>query len=289
MACNAPLVAWRSKDNHGITFDLHSAYTDMPLTLACGKCMGCKLQKAREWAVRCSHEAQMHEENTFVTLTYDEKNLHVKNGVATLKPRDFQLFMKKLRKRRDTTIRFFQSGQYGELGRPHHHALLFGCDFSDRTFWRRSGDFNIYRSQELEALWTQGHSEIGTVTFESAGYIARYTMKETQQLGGRKPEYLTMSRRPGIGNTWLQKYISDVYPMDEVITQSGNKLTPPRYYDLQLQKINAELLRTIKIKRIKNLTEETKSGIRQAATEKIQRAKAQQRRELEATSLHRLR
>ncbi len=261
----------------------------MPLQLNCGKCMGCKLEKARDWAIRCSHEAQMHEENTFVTLTYNEKNLPIQNGIATLRPRDFQLFMKKLRKRRDHKILYFQSGQYGKLGRPHHHALLFGCDFSDRTFWRRSGDFNIYRSEELEKIWPQGHSEIGTVTFESAGYIARYTMNETQQLGGRKPEYLTMSRRPGIGNTWLKKYISDVYPTDEVITQSGNKLPPPRYYDLQLEKINAELLQKIKIKRIKNLTEETKSGIRRSATEKIQRAKAQQRRQLEASSLHHLR
>ncbi len=294
MGCNAPLVAWRSKQRsknggRAVTFDLHAAYTDMPLTLACGKCMGCKLQKAREWAVRCSHEAQMHEENTFVTLTYDEKNLPKKNGIATLRPKDFQLFMKKLRKKRENKILFFHSGQYGKLGRPHHHAILFGCGFKDSTFWRRSGDYNIYRSQELEKIWTKGHSEIGTATFESAGYIARYTMNETEQMGGRKPEYLTMSKRPGIGKTWLEKYMSDVYPMDEVITQSGNKLPPPRYYDLQLQKTDAELLRKIKIKRMNNLTEETKSGIRHAATEKIQRAKAQQRREFEATSTHRLR
>ncbi len=283
VACNAPLVAWRSRETNalgkrGITFDLHAAYVDMPLQINCGKCIGCKLDKARDWAIRCTHEAQMHEENTFVTLTYNEKNLPMLNGIPTLRPRDFQLFMKKLRRRRDNKLLYFQCGQYGQLGRPHHHALLFGCGFDDATIWRRSGDFNIYRSKELEALWTEGHSEIGTVTFESAGYLAKYTLNETEQVEGREPEYLTMSRRPGIGNTWLQKYISDVYPTDEIITPAGRKLRPPRYYDQQLEKINAELLTKIKRERLNNLTEEMKSGARRAATEKIQRAKAQLRR-----------
>ncbi len=283
VACNAPLVAWRTKHKtprgkRGVTFDLRHAYIDMPLSVACGKCMGCKLDKSREWAIRCTHEAQMHEENTFVTLTYDEKNLPVNNGIATLNPRDFTLFMKKLRKQRIFKISYFQVGQYGQLGRPHHHALLFGCAFPDKTYWRTSGEFKIYRSEELEKIWDKGHSEIGTVTFQSAGYLARYTMNESQKLEGRKPEYLTMSRRPAIGKHWLEKYISDVYPSDEVITPSGNKLKPPRYYDLQLEKIDAQLLQTIKRERHSNLTEEAKSGIRQAANEKIQRAKAQLRR-----------
>lgn len=226
----------------------------------------------------------MHEENTFVTLTYNEKNLPMQNSIPTLRPRDFQLFMKKLRRRRDNKILYFQCGQYGQLGRPHHHALLFGCGFRDATFWRRSGDFNIYRSQELETLWTNenkeslGHSEFGTVTFESAGYIAKYALNETEQKQGRKTEYLTMSRRPGIGNTWLEKYMADVYPTDEVITPTGTRLRPPRYYDQQLEKIDTELLQRIKRTRLASLTEEMKSGARRAATEKIQRAKAQLRR-----------
>ncbi len=285
MACNAPIVAWRTKPKTpraplGVTFNIRKAYTDMPVSLPCGKCMGCRLAKAREWAIRCTHEAQMHEENTFVTLTYNEKNLPMHNGIPTLNTRDFQLFMKKLRKKRDTKISFFQCGEYGELGRPHHHALLFGITFKDLTVWRRSGEYTIYRSKELEETWELGHSEIGTVTFESAGYIARYTTKlqQKEQLKGRKPEYLTMSRRPGIGNTWLEKYIRDVYPSDEIVTKTGFKLRPPRYYDLQLEKQNEKLLREIKLKRTQNLTEEMKSGIRQAAQEKIQRAKAQLRR-----------
>lgn len=293
MACNAPLIAWKAKDTNDngkrpITFDIHKAYVDMPIQLACSKCMGCKLAKSREWAIRCTHEAQMHEENTFVTLTYDEKNLPVENGIPTLRPRDFVLFMKKLRKKRDTKISFFHVGEYGKLGRPHHHALLFGCGFNDSTIWRRSGDFNIYRSKELEKLWDKGNSEIGTVTYQSAGYIARYTLKEEQQVEGRKAEYLTMSRRPGIGKHWLNKYMTDVYPSDEIITIQGQKLRPPRYYDQQLEIVNSNQLQELKLQRKLNLTEEQKSGARRAATDLIQRAKAKRTRD-EATSVHNLR
>ncbi len=281
MACNAPLTVWKSKTGKGITFDIHAAYVDIPMAIPCGNCMGCKLQRSREWAIRCTHETQMHEENTFITLTYNKKNLPVENGLPTLRPRDFVLFMKKLRKRRDTKIRFFQSGQYGILGRPHHHALLFGCGFRDSTLWRRSGDFNIYRSEELEELWTQGHSEIGTATFKSAGYIARYTMRETEQLRGRKAEYLTMSRKPGIGSTWLEKYISDVYPSDQVITPSGFPIKPPRYYDEKLrdqdQAQGQDLWARVRERRQANLTPEQRSGDRAAAREIIQKQKSQQR------------
>ncbi len=277
MACNAPLIAWRSKHKtkkglRGITFDLHAAFVDMPLQLACGKCMGCKQERARDWAIRCTHEAQMHEENTFITLTYNEKNLPMQNGIPTLRPKDFVLFMKKLRKERDTKIRFFQCGEYGQLGRPHHHALLFGCGFSDRTYWRRSGNFNIYRSQELEELWKKGHSEIGTVTFQSAGYLAKYTMKESTIIKGRIPEYITMSRGQGIGKNWIEKYITDVYPTDQIITPTGKEIRPPRYYDLQLEKINPELLKKMKGQREHNLTDEIKSGVRHTANEKILKA-----------------
>ncbi len=217
----------------------------------------------------------MYTHNSFITLTYDDENLPTKNGVPTLDPEHFVLFMKKLRKSRTNKIRFLQAGEYGKLGRPHHHALLFNCHFPDRTPWRKAGDHPIYRSKELEKLWQKGHSEIGSVTFESAGYIARYTIKQNQQVKGRTPEYLTMSRRPGIGKPWLEKWISDVYPSDEIITKSGKKLRPPRYYDNQLEKKQPKLLKKIKADRIASISPEAKSGLRFTAQEKIQRAQAQ--------------
>jgi len=276
MGCNAPLSGWKSKEKtalgkRAVTFDIHQACIDLPISVRCGQCHGCRLDKAREWAMRCTHEAQLHEDNSFVTLTYDDEHLPTHNGIPTLRKQDFVLFMKRLRKKRGHRISFFQCGEYGSLsGRPHHHALLFNCGFTDRTLWRRSGDHPLYRSEELETIWKGGQAEIGDVDYNSASYVARYTMKLKQDLKpGQLPEYLTMSRRPAIGRLWIEKYLADVYPRDEVITRPGNKNKPPRYYDQQLEKLDPQLHKQLRPSRQANLTDEAKSGLRHTAREKI--------------------
>lgn len=280
MACNDLLVGWKSKSKtalgkRAVTFRKHEGYKDLPLNLPCGKCYGCRLNKSREWALRCAHESEMHTENSFITLTYDEKSLPTIGQLPTLQPNDFVNFMKRLRKN-SGKILFFHCGEYGELdGRPHHHALLFGRSFPDQYYWRKSGDYNLYRSPELEKLWTYGHSEIGEVSFESAGYIARYTLKMKDNLReGQVKEYLTMSRRPGIGKTWLQKYMSDVYPSDQVVTRYGI-YKPPRYYDKQLGEQQQLQLQTT---RQAKLTDEQRSGARNMAREQILKSRANLRR-----------
>lgn len=190
------------------------------------------------------HEASLYEQNCFLTLTYDNEHL----------PRDhsldithFQKFMKRLRKKYPQRIRFYHCGEYGEgNGRPHYHALLFNHDFADKTLWQKTtnGDL-LFRSESLERLWPLGLSTIGTVTFESAAYVARYIMKkqtgpnsidhytwvdEHGEVHQLRPEYTTMSRRPGIGADWLKKFKGDVYP-DDVVVLDNKKYRPPRAYD----------------------------------------------------------
>jgi len=249
--------------------------------------------KAREWAVRCTHEASMWKENVFVTLTYSEGNVPKWRGCDSLCPRDFVLFMKKLRKVKDG-VRFLQAGEYGRLGRPHHHALLFNCCFDDLVFWCKRGRNNLYRSSELEGLWPYGFSSVGAVSVESAGYVARYTTKkmigamdcdwmekQTVKFDGyeielpqlRVPEYMTMSRRPGIGAGWIRKFFSDVYPSDEVVLGGGKVMKPPRYYDDELAKVDPELLERIKERREEEISDEIKSGLRSHATEVILKQK----------------
>jgi len=233
MPCFAPLDGWRSRETtkngkRKIVFDARLAFRDLPVTVACGKCSGCRLERARQWAVRCMHEASLYPENVFVTLTYKR----VPEG-GSLRPRDFVLFMKRLRKSRAGGIRFLQSGEYGALGRPHHHALLFNCCFPDSVFFGESSSGEeMFVSEELERLWGKGFCTASDVTFQSAGYVARYTIKKVAEetLQGRRPEYMTMSRREGIGSGWIRKYESDVYPRDEVIV-SGKACKPPRFYD----------------------------------------------------------
>lgn len=281
MSCNAPLSGWYSKEKtplgkRGVTFHLDDALADRPVNIRCGQCYGCKLDKARDWSLRCSHEAQMHESSLFVTLTYEnppsncgEKCNHTGE---TLRPRDFVNFMKRLRKSRTgQKIRFFHCGEYGERTlRPHHHALLFNLSFSDSTRCRKSGDYYLYRSEELNQLWQHGKAEFGEVNFRTASYIARYTLKNARNPKGSHPDYLTMSRRPGIGRLWLQKFTSDVYPNGQCITPSGTKVRAPRYYDQQLE---PQLLSQVQAQRFAVLTPEQLSGLRKSAREKILRAK----------------
>lgn len=205
------------------------------ITLPCGQCIGCRLEYSRNWAIRCMHEASLHAENCFITLTYDDFHLPA-NG--TLVKRDFQLFMKRLRKEfPNARIRYYHCGEYGErFGRPHYHACIFGFDFPDKEYLGERGDFPVFRSATLERLWPFGRSEIGSVTFESAAYVARYIVTKVtgdaaaDYYGGRQPEYVTMSRRPGIGRDWVLTNMSEVCANDGVFSR-GVFVQPPRYYD----------------------------------------------------------
>lgn len=206
MPCFHPLRAHQDADGSVFFVERHGRDSVRQLELACGQCAGCRLERSRQWAVRCVHEASLYARNAFVTLTYAE-------DPGTLCYRDFQLFMKRLRKT-GRKARFFVCGEYGEsFGRAHFHACLFNCSFEDQYYWRSSGaGFRLFRSAELERLWPHGHAEIGEVTFESAAYVARYVMKKvTGQLSdvhydGREPEFCHMSLKPGIGGAWLDRF-----------------------------------------------------------------------------------
>lgn len=218
-----------------------------PVQVPCGKCVGCRLEYSRQWAVRCMHESKLHACSVFVTLTYDD--VHVPRD-GNLRPRDYVLFMKRLRLAHPG-VRFFQCGEYGDLlGRPHHHAVLFNCWFPDQRFLKeKTPGCKLYTSAELDRLWGQGQCTFGAVTFESAAYVARYAMKKIGgPKHGRVPEYCTMSRRPGIGSDFVHKFRSDIYPSDSVIVR-GVQCRPPRYYDVKLDSVAPSVLLRVKARR----------------------------------------
>lgn len=215
--------------------------------------------------MRCMHEASLHTDNCFITLTYNDENLP-EGGSLQLK--HYQDFMKRLRKRFGSGIRFFHCGEYGEkFSRPHYHACLFNFDFPDKQIFK-SGENNLYTSKALQELWPHGFSTIGDVTFESAAYVARYITKKitgdkaedhyeildprTGELTQRKPEYTTMSRRPGIGKGWFDKYRTDVYPSDEVVLRGGKSMKPPKAYDRYFELAFPQDFAQIKLQRINN-------------------------------------
>lgn len=258
MPCYKPLKAYRSQEKspetgrHLITFNsTKNLIEGSSLKLPCGQCVGCRIDRSRAWAVRCMHEAQMHPENAFITLTFSNEHLPANYSISV---RDWQLFAKRLRKSLPhKRIRFFACGEYGPDNlRPHYHALLFNHSFSDQILWKENKDpsKNLYVSKQLQALWPFGFSTVGLVTFQSAAYVARYVMKKmtgdlavdyytrrhpiTGTYHVVQPEFLVQSRRPGLGASWLEAFRNDVYPSDFIVYE-GRKINIPRFYELRLK------------------------------------------------------
>lgn len=238
MPCYGPLTAYRPKasaNDKRLVFKKADSETGVGIKIPCGKCPGCKLEHSRQWAVRCMHEKRLHTDSCFVTLTYSDDNLPPGN---TLVLADLQNFLKRLRHETGAGLRFFACGEYGSrTSRPHYHLLLLNSDFADKKPVSRGSAYSLYESASLSRLWTAGHHSIGDVTFESAAYVARYCMKKNQNgktvSDGRLPEFITMSRRPGLGAGYFDRFRSELITHDTIIV-NGVAAALPRFYDNKL-------------------------------------------------------
>lgn len=261
MTCFHPVTAYRVSEGHSsngkwpITRDPNKGFIDKTVIIPCGGCKGCRLERARQWAVRCMHEAHMHDDNNaFITLTYSPEHLP---KYGSLVKRHFQLFMKKLRKKYNgKKIKYFMCGEYGERkGRPHYHACLFGHVFNDTKLHSVNNKVyppvKLFTSKTLTNLWGLGHCSVGDVNFASAGYVARYITKKItgdpavhvynkidystgEILEERLPEYANMSLRPAIGEEYIRKFFRDIYPHDSITMHRDGKSVecqPPKFYD----------------------------------------------------------
>lgn len=282
MPCFKPLVAAR-KSTGGVAVLRRKRHADLDVgefVVPCSQCIGCRLDYSKSWAVRSIHESRMHRRNAFVTLTYDEEHVPWDYSLSL---DEHQSFMRKLRRKLDykygvQDVRFYMCGEYGSdqyhpvtgellsLGRPHYHYLIFGWDFPDKTFWKRHRQHDYFRSEELESIWTKGHSIIGHVTPETAAYTARYVLKKKtgKQLKYEPPqkyidgygltevmpEFCRMSLKPGIGAKWFERYgKQDVFDSGDFIIINGKKYSTPRYYDTLLERLDVDRLLEVKSER----------------------------------------
>lgn len=241
---------------------------DKVITIPCGQCVGCRLAYSREWANRCMLEMQYHDSAYFVTLTYDDDHIprsyypDPETGEAmvsyTLKKRDVQLFMKRLRKAKsDDKIRFFAAGEYGDQTfRPHYHLIIFGLHLDDLTPYKQSPQgHQYYNSPCIQRAWSVvvtrkdsitplavpiGYAVVSEVTWETCAYVARYTMKklrgndaEFYRKFNLQPPFSLMSRKPGIGREYYDNH-PDLYKYEYInlsTKEKGLKFRPPKYYD----------------------------------------------------------
>lgn len=247
-------------------------FTEIP----CGQCMECRLEYSRQWANRCLLESKDHEKNCFITLTYDQQYLPRKKDCVkpktgevvdmnTLVKKDLQLFFKRLRKELDKQgikIRYFACGEYGDqTERPHYHAIVFGWYPDDITINEvkdSSGlGYRYYQSETLSRIWPQGIHVVADCTWETCAYVARYVCKKVKGIDkqlfdkiGIENQFVTMSRRPGIGLNWFNSHI-DCYANflnTYVGTDFGNrKISHNRYFDSKLEEIDPELIEELKL------------------------------------------
>lgn len=241
--CTKPITGYYSRSvnpsgKRSLVFAASEGFSDRPIQIPCGQCIECRLERSRQWAMRCVAEASLWPDNIFLTLTYDD--IHLPDNFSLVK-RDLQLFFKRLRKEYGSGIRYFAAGEYGDKSqRPHYHAIIFNFKPHDGENVHLSGR-PLYISRTLARLWPYGFHSYGDVTFESAAYVARYCLKKltgplAESYGLREPEFALMSRRPGIGSGWFDKYHKDVYPGDRFIIRDGQAMNPPRYFDSLYQR-----------------------------------------------------
>lgn len=273
--CYTPMVAYRSSEGNIIFNDPQSLGTE--LKLPCGQCIGCRLNHAEGWAIRMVHEAQMHPENCFLTLTYAPENLPADGNLDYAQVTKFIKKLRKVLEKTNYRIKYYRVGEYGEnFSRPHYHIILFGFDFTAKLryrgeenqhiHWRTKNGNKYYISTLLSKLWGLGHAEIGEVNYNTCMYVAKYVTKKVN--GRRKqehyqrvnengeiitvePEKSSMSRREAIGKKWLEEFNSDIYP-DDFAVHDGKKLKTPKYYDKWLEKNNPQLFEQIKQERESN-------------------------------------
>lgn len=296
-------ISWSSK-----TYSKEYATFQMP----CGKCLSCRLEYARQWAVRCVHEAQMHENNAFITLTYSNETL----SSDKLYYVDFQLFAKRLRKKifddyiknygrenwnileksekkkilDQIAISIFVTGEYGDkTKRPHWHACIFNWRPQDAVYkYSNDRGDRVYSSDTLDTLWGKGITEFGDVTFESAGYVARYAAKKLTHGNDDAHEFQPISKkssRHAIGKRWLEKYWPDLFNYGELHVQGKPCGSIPRYYEKWLQKHQPEAWeKYVTITKQKKIEEAAKKALLDRQSEMAANERRREQRGYQATA-----
>ena len=272
MSCLHPIKAWypsSTAPDARLVFDIRRAASDRHTFISCGQCLGCRLYKSQTWAVRCMHEKRCHASSCFLTLTYDNEHLpKARSLVRDEVPR----FNKRLRDFLGyPSLSVFYCGEYGDtFHRPHYHEILFGYDPPDKVPVKRVRGHQYYTSDIINKLWGLGNVIIGSVDFDSAAYVARYTLKKqkssdrilytltcpvtglvvdirlhdrpysdlaTRELCNRVPVFAHMSTNPAIGLRFLERFPNDLFSQMSTVFK-GYEIALPRYYLKKLETLD---------------------------------------------------
>lgn len=265
MPCEHPRDAWRPTIGGPIHFNQpRNGHTYTKIEIPCGTCILCQQEKARQWAVRITHEAKQWDESSFLTLTYDEDNIPT---YGSLQYEDLQKFWKRLRKQIGP-LRYYAVGEYGDESlRPHYHACLFGHAFTEKRTILREGAQMLWTNKQILEAWGMGHVSVGALNFQTAQYTASYVLKklvskqkyvrvdeETGELIPLEQPRSFMSRN--LARQWWDSYGHHTTAHDIVVI-NGKKQKPPKAYDRWLGEVDEKKLEEIKETRKENAVAET--------------------------------
>jgi len=225
------------------------------------------------WFVTLTYDEEnlpRHENGEFTDkngLTWTDDN---NSWEGYLKERDVTLFLKKLRKYYETHyqhqgIRYFYCGEYGGAPhplykerttgkliyskgfRPHYHIIFFNLPIPIGLMQLDKESSKSGKQQfivkYLEDLWGKGRVRVSEVNWQTCAYTARYiTKKVTGEpaaahygIMGQTPEFVRMSRMPGIARDYYELHKDEIYNLDEIIMKlTGERslsIKPPKYYD----------------------------------------------------------
>jgi hypothetical protein len=217
-------------------------------------------------------EARDHEENSWITLTYDDDNLPMHGSLSR---DDVTKFFKRYRHHLgDTRIRYFGCGEYGEKrSRPHYHFCIFGHMPTDLVGDGVSSKGHpIWISPWLEDIWQKGRVQVAELSPDAAAYTARYSLKKvvgkyadevdpetglkpyekidliTGEIVEVAPEMMFCSTHPGIGKAYYERFKSDLFPRGTAIYK-GREVPVPEYFWKLLRVENPELYDALKVER----------------------------------------
>lgn len=238
MNCTSPVRIRNPNFEPDNTLSDEENYLRCWMIVPCGKCLACRASRAREWSYRLLTEMDSWQGKTsFITLTYDDDHLPSVMSAymdecdkvyylpsPTLRKKDFQDFMKRLRKDvYPEKLKYFYCGEYGErTGRPHYHVILFGLD--------------VPSAQVLVGQnWKLGNIKVGSVTSESIRYVAGYVQKKLE-VEDYLSDYLEKPFKvssKGLSIDFVRKNEEQIKQRD-YLTMFGSKMTIPRYFRKKL-------------------------------------------------------
>lgn len=251
--CLNPQNAIIKNDGSKADFTYLNSLKENLTPLPCGKCIQCISKRSIEWATRCRHEMSTHLDSSFITLTYDDKNIQSDEIVYE----DFQKFMFKIRKEYPKQVRYIVSCEYGtNYKRPHFHTILFGLNPPNQKHIRTTPKGSrLYTSEIISDLWKHGFHSIGEASEKTAYYIASYALSNSKHEIVRPDgelidaqDTMKSSKRPAIGlNFFLKNY-------ESIIADSIHTGKPiPRYYLKKLEELHPTLHSEYKIFKESNI------------------------------------